>query len=53
MWYALISAIHSNLPALGAVLADIDSKEDVDAQARGFATAEDRLDGLTGWRKRW
>jgi predicted phosphodiesterase len=29
--YALISDIHSNLPALEAVLADIDEREDVDA----------------------
>ncbi len=31
MKYALISDVHSNLPALEAVLADIDSWEDVDA----------------------
>jgi hypothetical protein len=31
MKYALISDIHSNLPALEAVLEDIDSQEDVDA----------------------
>ncbi|MBA2443335.1 MAG: metallophosphoesterase family protein [Rubrobacter sp.] len=31
MKYALISDIHSNLPALEAVLADIDRREDVDA----------------------
>jgi predicted phosphodiesterase len=31
MKYALISDVHSNLPALEAVLEDIDSREDVDA----------------------
>jgi predicted phosphodiesterase len=31
MKYALISDVHSNLPALEAVLADIDVREDVDA----------------------
>ncbi|MEJ7820000.1 MAG: metallophosphoesterase, partial [Rubrobacteraceae bacterium] len=31
MKYALISDIHSNLPALEAVLADIDAREDVSA----------------------
>ncbi len=31
MKYALISDIHSNLPALEAVLADIDGREDVGA----------------------
>ena len=31
MKYALISDIHGNLPALEAVLADIDTGEDVDA----------------------
>ena len=31
MKYALISDVHSNLPALEAVLADIDSQKDVDA----------------------
>ena len=31
MKYALISDSHSNLPALEAVLEDIDSQEDVDA----------------------
>ena len=31
MKYALISDVHSNLPALEAVLADIDEQEDVDA----------------------
>ncbi len=30
MRYALISDIHSNLPALEAVLADVDEQEDVD-----------------------
>src|SRR5512132_1561795 len=29
--YALISDIHANLPALDAVLADIDARSDVDA----------------------
>ena len=31
MRYALISDIHGNLPALEAVLADIDARESVDA----------------------
>ena len=31
MKYALISDIHGNLPALEAVLADIDTREDVDS----------------------
>ena len=31
MKYALISDIHGNLPALEAVLADIDERDDVDA----------------------
>ena len=31
MKYALISDVHSNLPALEAVLADVDAREDVDA----------------------
>jgi predicted phosphodiesterase len=31
MHYALISDVHANLPALRAVLADIDAREDVDA----------------------
>ena len=31
MKYALISDVHSNLPALEAVLANIDEREDVDA----------------------
>ena len=31
MRYALISDIHSNLPALEAVTADLDSRDDVDA----------------------
>lgn len=31
MRYALISDIHANLPALEAVLADIDRRDDVDA----------------------
>src|ERR671910_35522 len=31
MKYALISDVHSNLPALEAVLADIDGRDDVDA----------------------
>ena len=31
MKYALISDVHSNLPALEAVLGDIDSRRDVDA----------------------
>ena len=31
MKYALISDIHANLPALDAVLADIDARTDIDA----------------------
>ncbi len=31
MRYALISDIHANLPALRAVLADIDARQNVDA----------------------
>lgn len=31
MKYALISDVHSNLPALEAVLADIDARDDVGA----------------------
>jgi hypothetical protein len=31
MRYALISDIHANLPALRAVLADIDAQKNVDA----------------------
>jgi predicted phosphodiesterase len=31
MKYALISDVHSNLPALEAVLEDVDAREDVDA----------------------
>lgn len=31
MKYALISDVHSNLPALEAVLEDIDGRDDVDA----------------------
>ena len=36
MRYALISDIHSNLPALGVVLANLYSQEDVDARARAL-----------------